>query len=91
MTMIRSPAINGKFTIPARGTQLAKILGCLGVLGDMDSSSIAARLAITMDKATTNLSVLRSRGLVRVVGHGRTKSSGSMWRIEPAVKKYYEV
>lgn len=89
MIMKRSPAVEGKFTIPARGSLLSKVLGCLSVLGDMDSSSIANRLSITMDKATTNLSVLRSRGLVSVVGRGKHTSNGSVWQIESAVKKYY--
>lgn len=91
MKCSRSPAKKGGFTIPARGTQLSKILGCLGVMGELDSLTIAARLRITMDKATTNLCVLKSRGLVTVVGSSKKKSTGSIWRIEPAVKKYYEV
>lgn len=89
MVMTRSPALEGKFTIPARGSLLSKVLGCLSAFGNMDSSSIATQLSITMDKATTNLSVLRSRGLVSVVGRGKHTSNGSIWKIESAVKKYY--
>ncbi len=90
MKMVRSPAIEGAFTLPGKGTQLSKILGCLATLGTLDSRTISARLGITMDKATTNLSVLRSRGLIRATGVSDVKSNGSIWILEPAVKKHYQ-
>jgi len=88
-TMVRTPIRAAQLVLPARGTQLSKILGCLVALGDKNSQEIAVALDITCDKATTNLSVLRSRGLVQVVSERKGQLGGSLWTTYPAVKNRF--
>ena len=85
----KNPQGVSQYTLPARGTQLSKVLGVLVTFTELDSQQIATRLQISVDKATTNLSVLRSRGLVRTVINRRGKSGGSLWEVTPDVKQYY--
>ena len=87
--MTRIPVRETQLVLPARGTQLSRILGCLVALGDQDSQAIAVSLQITCDKATTNLSVLRSRGLVQVVSERKGQLGGSLWTTFPAVRKRF--
>ncbi len=87
--MQRKPVGITQYTLPTKGTQLSRVLGCLVMFDAMDSSQIARRLEISVDKATTNLSVLRTRGLVRTVINRKGKSGGSLWELTPGVKKFY--
>lgn len=85
----RSPIRNKQVSLPARGTQLSKILGCLITLGNMNSRQIAKSLQISVDKATTNLSVLRRRGLVEVLEDRKGRIGGSVWSVfAPVIAKF---
>lgn len=75
-----------KVTLPSVGSQLSKILGCLVVLGNMTSSEIADRVGVDTNNATTNLSVLRSRGLIRVITNRKGHVGGSLWEVDSNVK-----
>jgi len=87
--LTRTPIRESQLVLPARGTQLSKILGCLVALGDQDSQAIARVLNISCDKATTNLSILRKRGLVQAVSERKGRAGGSMWTTYPAVYKRF--
>lgn len=85
----RSPLKKNNFTLPTKGTQLSKILGCLAVYKKMTSKELADRLKISSDKATTNLCILRKRGLIKSLVDRRGKLGGSTWVLEPALTEYY--
>jgi DNA-binding MarR family transcriptional regulator len=61
----------------------------LVTLGEMSSQEIATQLNITVNSTTTNLSVLRRRGLVRVLQDRRGRLGGSVWDAYDAVKQKY--
>ncbi len=90
MTMTHTPIKSTNYSLPQPGTKLSKILGCLGVLGDMSSNDLADQMGISYNSAATNLSILRSRGLVRATVEGRGKKGGSTWSLEPAIRKHYQ-
>lgn len=85
----RSPIRQGQVSMPERGTQLSQILGCLVALGQLSSGQIALQLSISVDKASTNLSVLRKRGLVEVVTDRKGQAGGSLWSAYPIVIQKY--
>ncbi len=89
MDIQKAPRGVTQYTLPGRGTQLSKVLGCLVRFPELDSAQIAGHLGISVDKATTNLSVLRSRGLIRTIINRKGKAGGSFWQLTPDVKKYY--
>lgn len=86
-TFTRVPVKASTVVLPARGSQLSQILGCLIILGELTSQQIAVQLSITVDKATTNLSVLRSRGLIQTLQDRKGRLGGSLWEVYPVVKK----
>lgn len=85
-TFTRVPVKVSTVVLPARGSQLSQILGCLIILGELTSQQIAVQLSITVDKATTNLSVLRSRGLIQTLQDRKGRLGGSLWEVYPVVK-----
>lgn len=89
-TMIRVPVKKSTVVLPARGSQLSQILGCLITLGELTSQQIAVQLSITVDKATTNLSVLRSRGLIQALEDRKGRLGGSVWEVYPVVRNKWE-
>lgn len=86
MLCTREPSRSLKITLPSKGSQLSKILGCLVVLGDLTSSQISVRLKLSSNMVTTNLSVLRSRGLVTVTNNRKGYLGGSSWTVPARVK-----
>jgi transcription initiation factor IIE alpha subunit len=86
-TLTRVPVKASTVVLPAVGSQLSQILGCMITLGDLTSQQIAVQLSITVDKATTNLSVLRSRGLIHTLEDRKGRLGGSLWEVYPVVKK----
>lgn len=85
-TITRVPVQRDNFSLPIRGSQLSKVLGCLVLLGNLTSKQIALQLNITVDKATTNLSVLRQRGLITPVEDRKGQAGGSLWTVFEIVK-----
>lgn len=86
MVTSHKPQNINRVALPSSGSQLSKILGCLVVMGNMTSSSVADRLGVSTNKATTNLSVLRARGLIRVIENRKGHSGGSLWEVDEAVR-----
>ena len=78
-TLTRVPVKLTTVVLPVRGSQLSQILGCLVGLGDLTSQQIARQLSITVDKATTNLSILRKRGLITALEDRKGRLGGSLW------------
>jgi hypothetical protein len=89
-TLTRVPVKKSTVVLPARGSQLSQILGCLITLGELTSQQIAVQLSITVDKATTNLSVLRSRGLIHALEDRKGRLGGSVWGVYPVVRTKWE-
>ena len=89
MTLTRAPSKLKNISLPARGSQLSQVLGCLVALGDLTSRQIATQLSITVDKATTNLSVLRQRGLIVPLECRKGQAGGSLWTVHANVKKKF--
>jgi len=79
VTLTRVPIKLTTVVLPVRGSQLSQILGCLVALGDLTSQQIARQLSITVDKATTNLSILRKRGLITALEDRKGRLGGSLW------------
>lgn len=77
--------------LPLRGSQLSQILGCLVALGNLTSKEIATQLNITVDKATTNLSVLRHRGLIQPLEDRKGQAGGSLWTTPEVVRKKFNL
>lgn len=88
-TLTRVPVQKSTVSLPAKGSQLSQILGCLVALGDLTSQQIARQLSISVDKATTNLSVLRSRGLIVPLENRKGQVGGSLWAAHEVVKKKF--
>lgn len=84
-TLTRVPVTIGTVVLPVRGSQLSQILGCLVGLGDLTSQQIARQLSITVDKATTNLSILRKRGLITALVDRKGRLGGSLWAAHKVV------
>jgi len=87
VTLTRVPIKINTVVLPVRGSQLSQILGCLVLLGDLTSHQIARQLSITVDKATTNLSILRKRGLITALEDRKGRLGGSLWATHSVVKK----
>lgn len=90
-TITRVPVREKDISLPARDSQLSKVLGCLVGLGNLTSHQIAKQLNISVDKATTNLSVLRSRGLIHSLEDRKGQVGGSLWAAHDIVKKKFKV
>jgi len=86
-TLTRVPVTISTVVLPVRGSQLSQILGCLVGLGELTSHQIARQLSITVDKATTNLSILRKRGLITALEDRKGRLGGSLWATHNVVKK----
>jgi len=84
-TLTRVPVKTSTVVLPLRGSQLSRILGCLVGLGDLTSQQIARQLSITVDKATTNLSILRKRGLIVALEDRKGRLGGSLWTAHKVV------
>ncbi len=84
-TLTRVPITVSTVVLPVRGSQLSQILGCLVGLGDLTSQQIARQLSITVDKATTNLSILRKRGLITALEDRKGRLGGSLWTVHKLV------
>ncbi len=82
----RTPKLS-HVSLPTSGSQLAKVLGRLSMFGPMNSGDMARQMRISTDKATTNLSILRSRGLIRCIEERKGRSGGSVWEAHQAVKR----
>lgn len=90
-SVIHRAAVNKtNVSLPVRGSQLSQILGCLVGLGDLTSKQIATQLSITVDKATTNLSVLRIRGLIYPLEDRKGQAGGSLWTTHEVVRKKFK-
>lgn len=85
VTLTRVPIKLTTVVLPVRGSQLSQILGCLVCLGDLTSQQIARQLSITVDKATTNLSILRKRGLITALEDRKGRLGGSLWTTHKVV------
>lgn len=88
-TITRVPVRKNSVSLPLRGSQLSQVLGCLVALGDLTSKQIATQLNISVDKATTNLSVLRHRGLIVPLEDRKGQAGGSLWTAHEVVKKKF--
>lgn len=86
-TLTRVPVKLNTVVLPVRGSQLSQILGCLVLLGQLTSQQIARQLSITVDKATTNLSILRKRGLITALEDRKGRLGGSLWTTHAVVIK----
>jgi len=90
MQIIRSPVKETTVTLPSPGSQLSEVLVVVTSRDGISSKDVAEILGITMDKASTNLSILRSRGLIYSITDRRGKSGGSTWSAYDVVKRKYE-